>query len=140
MDPKLQRRVQRYGWDKAVGDYEAGLRTQLEPAQSLMLDMVALLPGEHVLDTACGTGLISFRIAQAVGEHGARWNDFVVDVTNTVQKGHTFRAAAWRGDPGRAEDFDPTATRTSDRWQRRGGSGNLLGAARTCITRRHGFR
>ncbi|MCZ6592074.1 MAG: methyltransferase domain-containing protein [Alphaproteobacteria bacterium] len=70
MDPRLQRRVQRYGWDKAVGEYEAGWRAQLEPAQSLMLDMVALQPGEHVLDTACGTGLVSFRIVDAVGENG----------------------------------------------------------------------
>lgn len=71
MDAKLQRRVQRYGWDKAVGDYEAGWRAQLEPAQSLMLEMAALQPGEHVLDVACGTGLVSFRIADAVGPDGA---------------------------------------------------------------------
>ena len=71
MDAKLQRRVQRYGWDKAVGDYEAGWRAQLEPAQSLMLDMAVLRPGERVLDVACGTGLVSFRIADAVGENGA---------------------------------------------------------------------
>ena len=70
MDAKLQRRVQRYGWDKAVGDYEAGWRTQLEPAQTLMLDMAALRPGEQVLDVACGTGLVSFRAADAVGETG----------------------------------------------------------------------
>lgn len=70
MDPRLQRRVQRYGWDKAVGDYEAGWRTQLEPAQSLMLDMVALQPGEQVLDVACGTGLVSFRIRDSIGEDG----------------------------------------------------------------------
>ena len=71
MDSRLQRRVQRYGWDKAVGDYEAGWQAQLEPAQSLMLDMAALRPGERVLDVACGTGLVSFRIADAVGEDGA---------------------------------------------------------------------
>ena len=71
MDSRLQRRVQRYGWDKAVGDYEAGWRAQLEPAQSLMLDMAALQPGERVLDVACGTGLVSFRIINAVGEKGA---------------------------------------------------------------------
>ncbi|MHA1566848.1 MAG: class I SAM-dependent methyltransferase [Alphaproteobacteria bacterium] len=71
MDPRLQRRVQRYGWDKAVGDYEAGWRTQLEPAQSLMLNMASLQPGEHVLDVACGTGLISFRVAHAVGPEGS---------------------------------------------------------------------
>ncbi len=71
MDPRLQRRVQRYGWDKTVGDYEAGWRAQLEPAQSLMLDMAALRAGERVLDVACGTGLISFRVLDAVGETGA---------------------------------------------------------------------
>jgi SAM-dependent methyltransferase len=70
MDSKLQRRVQRYGWDKAVTDYEAGWRTQLEPAQSLMLDMAALQPGERVLDVACGTGLVSFRALEAVGKAG----------------------------------------------------------------------
>jgi ubiquinone/menaquinone biosynthesis C-methylase UbiE len=71
MDPRLQRRVQRYGWDKAVNDYEAGWRTQLEPAQSLMLEMIALQPGAQVLDVACGTGLVSFRIVDAVGKEGA---------------------------------------------------------------------
>lgn len=71
MDARLQRRVQRYGWDKAARDYEAGWQAQLEPAQSLMLEMVALQPGEHVIDVACGTGLVSFRILDAVGETGA---------------------------------------------------------------------
>jgi ubiquinone/menaquinone biosynthesis C-methylase UbiE len=70
MEAKLQRRVQRYGWDKAVDDYEDGWRDQLEPAQSLMLDMAAIAPGETVLDVACGTGLVTFRIAETVGEEG----------------------------------------------------------------------
>ena len=68
MEPRLQRRVQRYGWDKAVAHYEAGWRNQLEPAQSLMLELVALRPGERVLDVACGTGLVSFRMIEAVGQ------------------------------------------------------------------------
>jgi ubiquinone/menaquinone biosynthesis C-methylase UbiE len=71
MDSRLQRRVQRYGWDKAVGDYEAGWRAQLDPAQSLMLEMAALQAGERVLDVACGTGLVSFRMLEAVGESGS---------------------------------------------------------------------
>ncbi len=71
MDPRLQRRVQRYGWDKAVGDYETGWRQQLEPAQSLLLDMLAARPGERVLEVACGTGLVSFRVIDAVGEQGS---------------------------------------------------------------------
>ena len=71
MDARFQRRVQRYGWDKAVGDYETGWREQLEPAQSMMLEMAALQSGERVLDVACGTGLVSFRAADAVGDSGA---------------------------------------------------------------------
>lgn len=71
MDARLQRRVQRYGWDKAVTDYEAGWRDQLEPAQTLMLDLAELQPGEQVLDVACGTGLVSFRAIDAVGDTGA---------------------------------------------------------------------
>jgi len=70
MHAQLQRRVQRYGWDKAVDEYEAGWSEQLEPAQSMMLDMAALAPGERVLDVACGTGLVSFRAQDAVGPWG----------------------------------------------------------------------
>jgi ubiquinone/menaquinone biosynthesis C-methylase UbiE len=71
MDAKLQRRIQRYGWDRAVGDYEQGWQAQLKPAHTVMLDVVAAQPGEQVLDVACGTGLVSFCLADAVGEHGA---------------------------------------------------------------------
>ena len=71
MEPKLQRRVQRYGWDKAVDDYEASWRAQLEPAHTMMLDLAALQPGERVLDVACGTGLVSFRVLDAIGADGA---------------------------------------------------------------------
>lgn len=70
MDPRLQRRVQRYGWDRAVPAYEAGWRDQLAPAQARMLDLVALDPGERVLDVASGTGLVGFRAAEAVGPSG----------------------------------------------------------------------
>ncbi|MDJ0948282.1 MAG: class I SAM-dependent methyltransferase [Alphaproteobacteria bacterium] len=70
MDAQLQRRVQRYGWDRAVDAYENGWRTQLAPAQWLMLDMVDPSEGERVLDVACGTGLVSFRVAEAVGDLG----------------------------------------------------------------------
>jgi ubiquinone/menaquinone biosynthesis C-methylase UbiE len=71
VEPRLQRRVQRYGWDRAVTAYEQGWRDQLEPAHDLMLDMVDLQPGEHVLDVACGTGLVSLRMAATVGASGA---------------------------------------------------------------------
>jgi ubiquinone/menaquinone biosynthesis C-methylase UbiE len=70
MDAKVQRRVQRYGWDKTVDVYERYWRDQLEPAQALMLEMAAIRPGERVVDVACGTGLVTFRAAEAVGPSG----------------------------------------------------------------------
>jgi SAM-dependent methyltransferase len=70
MDAKFQRRIQRYGWDRAVGDYEQGWQAQLAPAHDLMLDIVAPQRGERMLDVACGTGLVSLRLASAVGERG----------------------------------------------------------------------
>ncbi len=70
MEPRLQRRVQRYGWDKAVDYYEASWREQLRPAQELLLKLADLQPGEHVVDVACGTGLVTFPAAEAVGAGG----------------------------------------------------------------------
>lgn len=71
MEPKLQRRIQRYGWDKAVDYYEQHWKRQLEPAQTHLLTMASLQPGERVLDVACGTGLVTFRAASQVGVRGA---------------------------------------------------------------------
>jgi ubiquinone/menaquinone biosynthesis C-methylase UbiE len=70
MDAALQRRVQRYGWDKAAGSYEPFWSAQLLPAQDRLLELVSLQPDEHVLDIACGTGLVTRRAALAVGPHG----------------------------------------------------------------------
>jgi len=64
MNPKLQRRVQRYGWDKAASFYEQYWSAQLRPAQDKLLEMADLKPGEDVLDVACGTGLVTFRAAR----------------------------------------------------------------------------
>ena len=71
MEATLQRRIQRYGWDKAVSDYEPGWKHQLEPAHTRLFALAALQHGERVLDVACGTGLVSFRAAAAVGPAGA---------------------------------------------------------------------
>ena len=71
MDPKLQRRVQRYGWDKASATYEGYWQAQLAPAQDRLMTMARLATGERVLDVACGTGLVTFRAAAAVGPSGA---------------------------------------------------------------------
>lgn len=70
MDARLQRRVQRYGWDLAAGDYEALWQAQLAPAQARLLEQLAPHIGERVLDVACGTGLVTLRAAQIVGPQG----------------------------------------------------------------------
>ncbi|MDO9438054.1 class I SAM-dependent methyltransferase [Hydrogenophaga sp.] len=70
MEPRLQRRVQRYGWDLAADDYETLWQAQLADAQTRMLARVALQPGEHVLDVACGTGLVTLQAARAAGPPG----------------------------------------------------------------------
>jgi ubiquinone/menaquinone biosynthesis C-methylase UbiE len=70
MEAKLQRRVQRYGWDLAATAYEPLWRGPLEPAQAALLALARLAPGERVLDVACGTGLLSLPAAAAVGPLG----------------------------------------------------------------------
>lgn len=66
----FQRRIQRYGWDKAATLYEQSWQDQLKPAQKRLLEMADFQPGETVLDIACGTGLVTFPAAEAVGENG----------------------------------------------------------------------
>jgi cyclopropane fatty-acyl-phospholipid synthase-like methyltransferase len=64
VDSKLQTRIQRYGWDLACEDYEPLWQQQLAAARSALLAAAALLEAEHVLDVACGTGLLSFEAAR----------------------------------------------------------------------------
>lgn len=71
MDADFQRRVQRYGWDRAAEFYEQYWQRQLEPAQSLLLSLLAPRPGERLLDIACGTGLLTFRAGAMVGPSGS---------------------------------------------------------------------
>ena len=54
MDARLQRRVQRYGWDKAAALYEGYWQQQLAPAQDRLIALAALQPGERVIDVAAG--------------------------------------------------------------------------------------
>jgi ubiquinone/menaquinone biosynthesis C-methylase UbiE len=71
MDARLQRRVQRYGWDKAAAHYERFWQKQLAPAQERLLELASLQPGMRVLDVACGTGLVTFEAAALLGPSGA---------------------------------------------------------------------
>jgi ubiquinone/menaquinone biosynthesis C-methylase UbiE len=70
MDARLQRRIQRYGWDLAAADYESLWQAQLAEAQVALLALASPAAGEQVLDIACGTGLVSFEAARAVGPRG----------------------------------------------------------------------
>ncbi len=81
MESRLQRRVQRYGWDLAADTYEPLWKAQFACAQSELMACAALAPGEQVLDVACGTGLVAFRAAQAVAPAG---RVFGVDISGLM--------------------------------------------------------
>jgi ubiquinone/menaquinone biosynthesis C-methylase UbiE len=70
MDAKLQRRIQRYGWDLAASDYEALWRAQLAEVQAALLAAARPAAGEIVLDAACGVGSVAVEVAHAVGPDG----------------------------------------------------------------------
>ena len=90
MDARLQRRIQRYGWDLASQDYEALWQAQLAVAQNTLLACASLQPGERVLDVACGTGLVAFAAARAVGPQGRVLG---VDLAGQMVDAATQRAA-----------------------------------------------
>jgi SAM-dependent methyltransferase len=71
MDARLQRRIQRYGWDLAVDDYARHWHGLLAGVQAELLALAAPQPGERVLDVACGAGAVTAAAAQTVGPAGA---------------------------------------------------------------------
>jgi len=70
MEAALQRRVQRYGWDKAASYYENSWQQQLKPAHDALFDFADIQQGQKIIDIACGTGLTSFRASEATGSNG----------------------------------------------------------------------
>lgn len=70
MEARLQLRVQRYGWDAAAAYYHTGWEAQLRPAHDQLLKMAGVAAGQRVIETACGSGLVTMRLAEAVGQEG----------------------------------------------------------------------
>jgi ubiquinone/menaquinone biosynthesis C-methylase UbiE len=71
MEARLQRRIQRYGWDAAAPAYDNSWSIQLWPTHDTLLKMASLKPGMRVLEIACGTGLVTMRVADAVAPGGS---------------------------------------------------------------------
>jgi ubiquinone/menaquinone biosynthesis C-methylase UbiE len=71
MEAKLQRRLQRSGWDLAAGRYETLWAAGLAAAHEKTIACAALRAGDRVLDVACGSGLVSLAAARIVGPTGA---------------------------------------------------------------------
>lgn len=112
MDARLQLRVQRYGWDRAAALYQQYWERQLAPAQQRLLALADIQRGERVLDLACGTGLVTFPAADAVGPTG-----FVLatDISDEMVKMVTLEAER-RGLPQvRAERLAAEETATPDK-------------------------
>jgi ubiquinone/menaquinone biosynthesis C-methylase UbiE len=81
MESRLQRRVQRYGWDKASSCYELFWQNQLKPAQDFLIEMTGLMPEDDVLDIACGTGLVTFQI---LGKPGFKGRLLGIDISDKM--------------------------------------------------------
>ena len=96
MDPRLQIRVQRYGWDAAVSHYQDGWQASLLPAQRTLLEMADLAPGLKIIETACGTGLVTRMMSEAVGPGGrilaTDLSQKMVDATEALGLGNTVTA------------------------------------------------
>ena len=89
MDARLQRRVQRYGWDRAVDFYDEHWLSRLLPATESVLERAAIGPGDRVLDVACGTGVLAIAAAGKVGNDG-----FVMGIDISEKMVEAARSAA----------------------------------------------
>jgi len=70
MERRLQLRVQRYGWDAAASHYADVWEGPLAPAHDTLVALADPRGGAHALEVACGTGLVTHRLAAAVGPDG----------------------------------------------------------------------
>ena len=113
MDARLQRRIQRYGWDLAAAHYEPLWRGQLAAAQLALLERARLSPGERVLDVACGTGLVAFAAAEAVGASGQVVG---VDLSGRMVEAARERAAAHGVTRARFVRMDAERLALPDAW------------------------
>jgi SAM-dependent methyltransferase len=99
MEPALQRRVQRYGWDKASSLYEGLWQKQLQPAQTKLLEYADIHAGEKVIDIACGTGLVSLPAAEKAGGSGfvlgTDISDKMVELASSLAKEKKFSWATF---------------------------------------------
>jgi len=112
VDPRLQLRVQRYGWDRAASSYDRAWSRQLRPAQDLLLEMAELEPGERVVEVACGSGLVTARIAEAVGPEGRVVATDLSDGMLERARAHVERAGAEGAGAERARAEQAGAERT----------------------------
>jgi SAM-dependent methyltransferase len=92
VEPKLQRWVQRHGWDRAVSHYDEHWREQLRPAHTAVLELAALAPGESVVEVSCGTGMVTLPAAVAVGAEG---RVLATDISGQMVDDTARRAREW---------------------------------------------
>jgi SAM-dependent methyltransferase len=91
MEPKLHRRVQRYGWDLAVDAYDAHWVPVLRSCSERVIGMIDPQPGESVLDVATGTGVAAILAAERVGAGGSV---YATDLSQKMIEGAAERLAA----------------------------------------------
>ncbi len=93
MDPRVFRRVQRYGWDAATEAYDRGWLPQLERLTRACVARAAPRSGERVLDLATGPGVAAFMAVEAAGPTGTVTG---IDVSEKMVSLAAARAAARR--------------------------------------------
>lgn len=110
MNPNLQRRIQRYGWDKAAHYYEDGWQDQLWPVQESLLAEADPQPGENILDVSCGTGLVTIPMAKLVSPRGnvtgVDISDLMIEKAGTEQKRQLIENITFKRLDAEALDFD----------------------------------